>query len=171
VSGVSGPHPRRPLIADHPCGLLTYKLHPLTPTTPFPQFQSTVLVDMVPPRLQPSERPNLEKFIKDGKLMMPYNFPFHKQPTKGLYIIYHLILFLVVLPLWILRYALPSWRPRRSWTISQAVGVRAHSPGFLSFHLGGLHSTLCFIREELLLAPSIENWPEDWRLGENARRL
>jgi len=126
---------------------------------------------MVAPGLQLSERPNLEKFIKDGKLTMPYNFPFHKQPIKALYIIYQVILLLVVVPLWVLSYALPSWRPRRSWSISQAVGVRACSPYVLSFPLGDSLSLLCFIREDPLSAPAIDNWPEDWRLGEDAPRL
>jgi hypothetical protein len=63
---------------------------------------------MIAPALQLSEHPNLERFIKDDKLIMPYNFPFRKQPMKALYIMYRFTLLLVLLPSWILRYALPS---------------------------------------------------------------
>ena len=98
-----------------------------------PPSPPTGLIDMVAPGLQLSERPNLENYIKDGKLVMKYSFPFRKQPIKGLYIVYRFTLLLFILPLWILRYALPIWRPRRSWTLHQAVWVRAHSYYLPSF--------------------------------------
>ena len=151
-------------------GLLSYntsvrpRFIPQFPLRYSPHFR----LGMVAPGLRLSERPNLEKYIKDGKLMMPYNFPFHKQPTKGLYIIYQFILFLFILPLWVLRYALPSWRPRKSWTIGQAVGVRAHSHYILSFLPEDLPPILYFIREEPFRPPVLDNWREDRRVGEEA---
>ena len=120
-----------------------------TPFTVFPRspcfvltFPFTVLDDMVASGLQLSEHPHLEKYIKDEKLVMPDIFSFRKQPIKGLYIIYRFTLLLVLLPSWILRYALPSWRPRRSWTLTQAVWVRAHSYSLRSFTM----ENLSFIR-------------------------
>lgn len=126
---------------------------------------------MVAPGLRLSERPNLEKYIKDGKLIMTYNFPFHKHPTKGLYVISQFILFLFILPLWFLRYALPSWRPRRSWTIGQAVGVRAHLLYPLSFLREDLPSMLYFMREEPFRPLVFGTWREDRRVGEDTRKL
>jgi hypothetical protein len=90
---------------------------------------------MVAPDPQLSEHPNLEEYIKDGKLTLPYSFPFRNQPAKVLYVIYWVALLLFMLPLWIIRNALPSWRPSRSWTIGQAVGVRTDSPYIHSPHL------------------------------------
>ena len=90
---------------------------------------------MVAPGLQLSEHPNLDKYIKDEKLVMSCNFSFRKQPFKALYILYRFTLLPVLLPFWILRYALPSWRPRSAWTLAQAVSVRPHSCSHLLFSL------------------------------------
>jgi hypothetical protein len=113
-------------------------LHKYSRSTPLPPFPSIVITDMVAPGLRLPERPILEKYIKDGKLGIPYSFPFHKQPIKGLYVIYRFVLLLALLPLWIIRYALSSWRPRKSWTLTQALVVRAHSYHLLSSYFRGL---------------------------------
>ena len=119
-----------------------YKTPFTVPPALFSPFPFTVLDDMVASGLRLSEHPHLEKYIKDEKLVMPDMFSFRKQPIKGLYIIYRFTLLLVLLPSWILRYALPSWRPRRSWTLTQAIWVRAHSYSLRSFSL----ENLSFIR-------------------------
>lgn len=53
------------------------------------------------------------------------SFPFRKQPLKALYIIYFIIsTFFVRLPFWLVKYAFPSSRPRRSWSLKQTLSVR-----------------------------------------------
>ena len=83
-------------------------------------------LSMVAPDVQLSATPVLEQYIKDGKLHIPFSFPFNKQPIKGLYQLYRFIALLVALPSWMLRYALPGCRPRRSWTFSQTIIVRRY---------------------------------------------
>jgi hypothetical protein len=84
---------------------------------------------MVAPGIQLSTTPVLEKYIKDGKLLLPFSFPFQRQPIKGLYQLYRFTALLVTLPSWIFRYALRGWRPRRSWTLRQTISVRRqHAP-------------------------------------------
>src|SRR5258707_6559658 len=65
----------------------------IIPTSPHPPH-TPVVINMAPPGLQLSERPYLERVIKDGKLVMPYNFWFHKQPVKVLYLVYQFTLLL-----------------------------------------------------------------------------
>jgi acetyl esterase/lipase len=97
---------------------------------------------MAAPGLRLEERPVLERYIENGKLVMPYSFPFRKQPIKGLYVVYRFITLLVLLPFWTLRYALPSWRPRASWTLKQALYVCTHSSYLLSTPLEN-SSSIC----------------------------
>ena len=81
---------------------------------------------MVAPGIQLSATPVLEQHIKDGKLLLPFSFPFRRQPIKGLYQFYRSIARLVALPSWMLRYALRGWRPRHSWTLGKTIIVRRH---------------------------------------------
>jgi hypothetical protein len=78
---------------------------------------------MVAPGIRLSETPILEQYTKDGRLMLPFIFPFRRQPLKGLYRLYRFITLLVALPAWTVKYALRGWRPRRSWTFRQAISV------------------------------------------------
>ncbi|KAJ7451008.1 alpha/beta-hydrolase, partial [Mycena galericulata] len=59
------------------------------------------------------------------RLSSPMSFPFRKQPWKALYIIYFGVSTLFVrLPFWLVKYAFPSNRPRRSWSLKQTLSVR-----------------------------------------------
>ena len=86
----------------------------------------TFTLSMVAPGIQLSATPVLEQYIKDGKLLLPFSFPFHRPPIKGLYQFYRSIARLVALPSWMLRYALRGWRPRRSWTLGKTIIVRLY---------------------------------------------
>ena len=91
---------------------------------------------MVAPGIQLPATPVLEQYIKDGKLCLPFSFPFRRQPFRGLYQLYRLTTLLVVVPSWAFRYALRRWRPRRSWTLHQAISVRRRSlPNMNSVHV------------------------------------
>ena len=108
---------------------------------------------MVAPGIQLSATPVLEQYIKDGKLLLPFSFPFHRQPIKGLYQFYRSIARLVALPSWMLRYALRGWRPRSSWTLGKTVIVRRYCIGGFQFAYAGLLLSLFaqvrFIRWQL----------------------
>ncbi len=80
-------------------------------------------LSMVALGIQLSATPVLEQYIKDGKLLLPFSFPFHRQPIKGLYQLYRFVALLAALPSWMLRYTLRGWRPRRSWTLRQTITV------------------------------------------------
>jgi len=97
---------------------------------------------MVAPGIQLSTTPVMEQHIKDGKLLLPFSFPFRRQPIKGLYFLYRLIGLLVNLPSWTFRYALRSWRPRRSWTLRQTITVRPCCHAWIPAHLLCLGSSL-----------------------------
>ncbi|KAF4620285.1 hypothetical protein D9613_000752 [Agrocybe pediades] len=52
------------------------------------------------------------------------SFAFRHQPLKGLYLTYQLITSVFLrFPLWVLLNLLPSWRPRKSWSLTKAVMV------------------------------------------------
>lgn len=54
------------------------------------------------------------------------SFPFRNQPWTALYILYSVVSILVLrLPFWIIVSALPSSRPRRSWSMGRTVAVYA----------------------------------------------
>lgn len=104
---------------------------------------------MVAPGIQLSATPVLEQYIQDGKLLLPFSFPFHRQPTRGIYQLYRSIALLVSLPAWIFRYVLRGWRPRRSWTLRQTIFVCRYCIAWIPVHTlytGSLLSSLAQIR-------------------------
>ena len=48
-----------------------------------------------------------------------------KPVIRHVYLLSSIVLTLALLPLWTVRYAHPSWRPRRSWTLGTALRVRS----------------------------------------------
>lgn len=56
-------------------------------------------------------------------------FVFRNQPFKALYLIYVIAKLLSCLPFWILRNALPSWRPRPGWSLSRSLIVTVFTVG------------------------------------------
>ena len=121
---------------------------------------------MVAPGIQLSTTPVLEQYIKDGKLHIPFSFPFHKQPIKGLYQLYRSIAHLVALPLWMLRYALRGWRPRRSWTFRQTITVRRYCiDGFQFPPLTQAHSSLYSLRFVISAGNLAHIVPSGWLVG------
>ncbi|KAI5118201.1 hypothetical protein M0805_005555 [Coniferiporia weirii] len=65
------------------------------------------------------------------------------QPLKGIYVSSSLLsLYLLRIPLWTLRNALPAWRPRRSWPLSRCIRVNlARYLNALAARVGGLGHT------------------------------
>lgn len=65
-------------------------------------------------------------------------FAFRSQPLKTFYVLYFVVSTLVVrLPYWMLTSALPSMRPRRSWSFGRALLVRALKAGvMMQFDIG-----------------------------------
>ena len=79
---------------------------------------------MTAPGIQLSATPVLEQYIEDGKLLLPFSFPFRRQPIKGLYQLYRFTKLLVILSSTAFKYVFRGWRPRRSWTLRQTISVR-----------------------------------------------
>lgn len=59
------------------------------------------------------------------KSTMRYNFFWHRQPFKAIYLLYAAIFLLLSLPLWTLIAQVPALRPRRSWTFSRTLLFKA----------------------------------------------
>ncbi|CAG7853297.1 SubName: Full=Uncharacterized protein {ECO:0000313/EMBL:CCA70988.1} [Serendipita indica DSM 11827] len=53
-----------------------------------------------------------------------YSFPFRRQPLKGLFLTFKLVLFLLYLPAWMIEGLVPFLRPRKSWTLQKVLRVR-----------------------------------------------
>ncbi|KAI9061124.1 alpha/beta-hydrolase [Trametes sanguinea] len=51
-------------------------------------------------------------------------FAFRKQPLKAVFLIGSVVYIVFSLPIWALTASLPSWRPRRSWSLWRAVMVK-----------------------------------------------
>ena len=127
---------------------------------------------MVAPGIELSATPVLEQYIKDGKLRVPFSFPFHGQPIKGLYQLYRFVALLATLPLWMLRYALRGWRPRRSWTLGQTIIVRRYCiDGFQFAPLTQAHSSLCSLRFVLSVGNRIQSVASGWPVGSTKTTL
>ena len=61
--------------------------------------------------------------LRDSVLTDPLT---RKQPWRTLYLMYQVITTIFLrLPLWVIYYALPSNRPKSTWTLKRAVMIRA----------------------------------------------
>ncbi|KAJ7638512.1 alpha/beta-hydrolase [Roridomyces roridus] len=50
-------------------------------------------------------------------------FKYRRQPLKTFYLLFSIPLLLLRLPVWVLRNLLPSWRPRRQWSLGRCLAV------------------------------------------------